>query len=399
MPHKQIQISIDLVEAALAQRQFLQLVDIHPSLYAGPHVQNAIRRYELFWLPLLAQSCTAQVTAPLDIAWVWHVHMLSPVNYEMDCNEIVSTLVDHKILIGVKRERGLETAMALWKELYPREPFEVDLTAPVSIAPGFESRIQYDIAAACSRQRVFYYQVSLPHYGDKKFLNTALARYKQHLFLKQQNPDMFLVPCYDFDLIWHAHQPGSKLTKSDKATREKWKGTGQNFAVNGAMFRGEPPLWIQAGPIDYTWLAALDYTVDLTRLEIEGLSMLKSYTVTIDVLNGEQILKTRVRGPSARVFNPTVCYRRSRLTQRRATASGVPYKSTAKPEPVTHELTIADNLIIRFTTVAHPPRLDRYYITVGPEKHFSSTVQHPAQILNSPTLMLPGFFGSIFSAL
>ena len=47
MPHKQIQISIDLVEAALAHRQFLQLVDEHPSLYAGPHVQNAIRRYGL----------------------------------------------------------------------------------------------------------------------------------------------------------------------------------------------------------------------------------------------------------------------------------------------------------------------------------------------------------------
>ncbi|KAJ7379031.1 hypothetical protein OS493_018825 [Desmophyllum pertusum] len=332
MPHKQIQISIDLVEAALAHRQFLQLVDEHPSLYAGPHVQNAIRRYELFWLPLLAQSATVQVAAPLDIAWVWHVHMLSPVNYEKDCNEIVSTLVDHKILIGVKRERGLETAMAQWKELYPREPFEVDLTAPVSIAPGFESKIQYDIAAACSRQRVFYYQVSLPHYGDKKFLNTALARYKQHLFLKQQNPDMFLVPCYDFDLIWHAHQvhpliyrndtteilgkvlkhddsvndrqPGSKLTTSDEATREKWKGTGQDFAVNGAMFRGEPPLWIQAGPVDYTWLAALDYTVDLTRLEIEGLPKSKSYTVRIDVVNGDRVLKTRVRGPSAKVFYP-----------------------------------------------------------------------------------------------
>ena len=37
------QISIDLVEAALQQRQCLQLVDEYPSLYAGPHVQNAIR--------------------------------------------------------------------------------------------------------------------------------------------------------------------------------------------------------------------------------------------------------------------------------------------------------------------------------------------------------------------
>ena len=44
-----VHLSIDLVDAALRQRQFLQLVDAHPSLYAGPHVQIAIRRY-LQWL-------------------------------------------------------------------------------------------------------------------------------------------------------------------------------------------------------------------------------------------------------------------------------------------------------------------------------------------------------------
>ena len=38
-------ISIDLVEAALAQRQFLGLVDENPCLYTGPHVENAVRRY------------------------------------------------------------------------------------------------------------------------------------------------------------------------------------------------------------------------------------------------------------------------------------------------------------------------------------------------------------------
>ena len=41
---KGIHISVDLVDAALALRQFLKLVDEHPGLYAGPHVQNAIRR-------------------------------------------------------------------------------------------------------------------------------------------------------------------------------------------------------------------------------------------------------------------------------------------------------------------------------------------------------------------
>ena len=34
----------NLVGADLAHRQFLKLVDEHPRLYSGPHVQNAIRR-------------------------------------------------------------------------------------------------------------------------------------------------------------------------------------------------------------------------------------------------------------------------------------------------------------------------------------------------------------------
>ena len=288
-------------------------------------------------MPLLAQSSvTKDIAAPLDIAWVWHVHMLSSISYEKDCNEVVSTLVDHKILVGEQRTRGLERARILWKELYPSEPFEVDLTASVGNAPDFESRIEYDITAACGRQRVFYYQVSLPHYGDEKFLTRALERYKQHLVLKQKNPHLFFVPCYDFDLIWHAHQvhpliyqkdttkvlgkvlnhndsvndrrPGSKLSRSCETTREKWKEADQEFAVSGVMFRGEPPLSTstQAEPVDYTGMAALEYTVALTRLEVEGLpERSKSYAVKIDVVNGEHVLKTRVRGPSAKLSNST----------------------------------------------------------------------------------------------
>ena len=45
MSWKKVHLSIDLVEAAFEHRQFLQLVNACPSLYAGPHVQNAIRRY------------------------------------------------------------------------------------------------------------------------------------------------------------------------------------------------------------------------------------------------------------------------------------------------------------------------------------------------------------------
>ena len=48
--------------------------------------------------------------------------------------------------------------------------------------------------------------MSLPHYRRSAFLEKAVTRYKKFLKLKHDFPNRFLVPCYDFDLIWHAHQ-------------------------------------------------------------------------------------------------------------------------------------------------------------------------------------------------
>ena len=61
------------------------------------------------------------------------------------------------------------------------------------------------------------------------------------------------------------------------------------------MFHGEPPLSTstQAERVNSSGLKALEYTVKLTRLEVEGLPESKLYTVRIDVVNGKQVLQTR----------------------------------------------------------------------------------------------------------
>ena len=51
----------------------------------------------------------------------------------------------------------------------------------------------------------------MPQYKDKSFLSAAVSRYCQFLFLKQKTPDKFLVPCYDIDIVWHAHQVNIRL--------------------------------------------------------------------------------------------------------------------------------------------------------------------------------------------
>ena len=261
---------LDLIQAAKNELDFLALVDEHPNLFSGPVVKNAIRRYELLWLPLIShhqRMCErTDLAAPLDIAWVWHVHMLAPCHYEQDCNNIVSGLVDHCLL----RQVALQRAKSLWEERYPHEPFEINVDEEDSyLQHTYSSRIKYNLEEACQRQFKFYYQVSLPHYCDSRFLKDAVNRYITHLRLKQKNPDVFLVPCYDFDLIWHAHQQhpikykqsttkclgrilnhddsetdraaGSKLYDSAIKTRAIWKKAGCSFEKAGAMYRGDPP--------------------------------------------------------------------------------------------------------------------------------------------------------------
>ena len=49
-------------------------------------------------------------------------------------------------------------------------------------------------------------QVALPHYADDTFLRRAVKRYKMYLALKRAHPKIFLVPTYDMDFVWHAHQ-------------------------------------------------------------------------------------------------------------------------------------------------------------------------------------------------
>lgn len=100
-------------------------------------------------------------------------------------------------------------------------------------------------------------------------------------------------------------QPGSKLFSSELSTRDTWKAAGISFEVNGAMFRGEPPIGNVTNPdlADYSSMVSLLYTVDLLSVEVEGLPNSKSYTVQIDVINGKRVIKKKVKGPIARIHS------------------------------------------------------------------------------------------------
>ena len=264
-----LESDIDLVAAGQAEYDFLRMVDKNPSLYCLPVLQNALYRYETYWLPLCRDHATEYLPAPLDVEWVWHCHMLNPYAYRKDCQTIVSKVVDHKPYM--LRQNFINRSRDYWQTKYPDVPFDVNLKEgnPVPLMVDYIRQSSYDIVDAAQRQRVFNYNSSLPHFRDTKFLKEAVKRYKIMLAIKRDNSKAFVVPCYDNDLIWHTHQqhvtiykndtsiilgsmldhddstsdrsPGSELQKSSNQTRQLWRNAGMKFGVPGAMYRGEPP--------------------------------------------------------------------------------------------------------------------------------------------------------------
>ena len=266
---KDISFTTNLEEQCLNQIEFLRAVNAVPILKDEQFLKFALYRYETFWLPLARDHIRTCLSAPLDIEWIWHCHMLSPRTYSRDCHTIVGDLINHTIRGPNEYKSKLQKTEKLWKQKYPTVPFQVDLKVPSypKELETFQSSLTYDVVSSALRQNVFFYQVSLPHYCDTKYLDLCLLRYKQFLYIKQQLQDEFIVPCYDIDIIWHSHQlnpkdyekdmmkyignlfdsvndisEGSKLDNSHVRTKEYWrKYFNENFSQYGAMYRGQPP--------------------------------------------------------------------------------------------------------------------------------------------------------------
>ena len=258
-----IPISVELTESAIYLWEFLKLVDNYPWLYEGLHVHNAVRRYELYWLPLVSKADSRYpLAAPLDIEWVWYAHMLSPYAYNRDCLHRFGRVLSHRITSAKDRNIGLNNAREIWEKAYPKEQFSLDLTAPPKITGTFTSKFSYDLFAAIFRQRFFNYQISLNHFRDLKFLEKATKRYKDFLCAKLQDPSLVLNGCFDVQLIWHAHLLHPILYRDDTrqifgemlshydteagAGNVPWKGSPvreKNLqapkSIPGTMYRGE----------------------------------------------------------------------------------------------------------------------------------------------------------------
>ncbi|XP_057306301.1 uncharacterized protein LOC130644637 [Hydractinia symbiolongicarpus] len=176
MGNKLIKIpsKIDLISSTQAEYDFLRYIDRFPALYSTPVLQNAVYRYENYWLPLVAEKCEF-LPAPLDIEWVWHCHILNPVAYVEDCRRIVNTVVDHKPMFLTESAR--QKSKEYWNNAYPGIPYDINLNdSSPPLLTNAPVKSSYDIVKAAQQQRFFNYNTSLPHYRDIKFLTEAEKR-------------------------------------------------------------------------------------------------------------------------------------------------------------------------------------------------------------------------------
>lgn len=206
-----VEFSVDLVQSAYQHLCFLDRVDNFEKILKGEALQHGLKRYEQLWLPLAFKN--QSMVAPIDIYWLWYIHMLQPLAYRRDCRKALKTLLDHKFTDEKKLISSTNNSIEIWYATYPKEGFNI-IRNEEYVRPGrnkgqvkFDkpSKLSVDLVSLAEAHMHFCYQVALPHFRDKKYLESAMKRYKQFLCLKRLEPDEFLTPSVDILLIWYTH--------------------------------------------------------------------------------------------------------------------------------------------------------------------------------------------------
>ena len=112
--------------------------------------------------------------------------MLCPLSYQKDLHKVLGKVLDHKFPDSQEEElKHLTNARNLWEKKFG-DKFSFYLDEKESV-PSYVTQISYNLEAAILRQRDFFYNVSLPHFTDAKFLENAVERYKGFLNMKKMH--------------------------------------------------------------------------------------------------------------------------------------------------------------------------------------------------------------------
>lgn len=126
------ELSIDLVAAALRQREFTKkIVGPQCAGFDSPSaLYKANTRYHKFLLLIRPNSSNKKAAKhfvpTLDIDLCWHTHQLFPVSYRAWCIEHIGTAINHDDTVGSgDLNVGLRNTSLAWCQKY-REPYTTD---------------------------------------------------------------------------------------------------------------------------------------------------------------------------------------------------------------------------------------------------------------------------------
>lgn len=214
----------------------------------GPVLREALRRYVTRWLPLVKEALGQgiELAPPVDIAWLWHVHRLSPLGYHEDCMSLAGKPLHadagtNPFAFDADAD-GRSPTRTMWETLFPEEPFVnrflsgYPTAAPANadslpaLGDAAPCNLRVDIVSSVQRQSGFLWQAR-PHterasgpaplplsprrapsrpqltpprpalqvsygqgyYGTEDFLQAGLLRYRQLMHLMGNHRDVFLV--------------------------------------------------------------------------------------------------------------------------------------------------------------------------------------------------------------
>lgn len=209
-PDLGFQTRVNLQKTAHRYLKLLDRIDFRRQHQRSPGwrdvLPNAVFRYENFWLPLLQDSRdSADLTPPWDIYYVWCLHILTSSQYRLYCRQKYGRVFNHQFHEdGPEEKRCIEEAKKIWESKFPDQTFDINLETQEDIGHP-SSQILEVIRKSEEKHHTFYYQVSLPHYGNELFLDEAEHRYSNMLLLKRKHPSSDLCPTFDTELIRQAH--------------------------------------------------------------------------------------------------------------------------------------------------------------------------------------------------
>lgn len=213
--------NIDFRKQIVGLLKLLHVADTLPfgGLYQGIYAQEAVRRYEQCWLPLLAKAKDAvDSSPPPDVAFVWYLHRLHPEWYSRDFEAVLRC---EPVYPSPNDSFAFTTnCSAAWRQHCGSEAFWPPSPSAVAKGAGLRSRLSVNLLADMHQSKGFLKQVLRRCYLDPFFVDQAVLRYKRIIMLATDTCNFatgsssIVVPP-DVVLAWRAHAASSPSYRAD----------------------------------------------------------------------------------------------------------------------------------------------------------------------------------------